>query len=177
MTSLFPTCGADCEHQKQLDALKTAMDNASPANAQKAKTDYYTALNGQGWLQEQKQQVASQQVEPVLRKLRAQYDALVAQSNSQSQFSNLASAIKSDGGTPLLLQDYKAEKSKADVMDRMAVLTNPWQSPEGSIDWFGYLLTALILLVVLVIVFVMYRKYSKTVPPPVAVSGGNRLRK
>jgi hypothetical protein len=178
MTSLFPPCGGDCAKQKQLDDLKAAMDNSTPENAQKAKTDYYTALYGQEWLQGEKERIAKEQVEPVLRKYRSDYDQLVLQGNAQNQFSDLAMAIKSDGGTPLLLQDYRAEKSKADAMNRMAVLTDPWVVSGTGQSWYGYFLYAMILLILFAIVFVLYRKYSATTPAlSTPLSGGNSRRK
>ena len=178
MTSRFPSCGADCAKQKKLDALKKAMDTARPENAQKAKTDYYTELYGQEWLQGERERIAKEKVEPVLRKYRAEYDQLVLQGNAQSQFSDLAMAIKSDGGTPLLLQDYQAEKTKADTLNRMAVLSNPWEGTKPGQDWYGYFLYAMIVLILLAIVFILYKKYSKTTPAlSTPISGGNSRRK
>jgi hypothetical protein len=170
MTSTFPVCGPDCLKEKQLTDLKAAMD-ADPGNKQ-AQTDYYTALNGQGWLHDQKETTAKTEVEPVLTAYRNQYDALTAQLKTQAQYSSLASALKSDGGTPFLVKDYDAEKSKADVLNRLWILAG---HPVTGLDLEGiilYILIALLGVTVVGLAFVKYRKYTS----PPTILGGNRLR-
>jgi hypothetical protein len=173
MTSLFPGCGPDCLKEKKLKALKAAMD-ADPKNKQ-AKTDYYTALNGPEWLQSKKDKAAKRHVEPVLTGYRSQYDGLNAQLQSQSQFSDLAQSLKSDGGMPYLEKDYEEEKSKADVLNRLWILSG---KPNTHVtDFFGLFLNILIFVLGAVVVWVGYMKYKKHTAPPPSFIGGNRLRK
>lgn len=172
MTSLFPGCGPDCHKEKQLTALKAAMD-ADPSNAQ-AKTNYYTALKGPGWVQGRKQSIAAKKVQPVLTKYRDHYDALNSQLQSQSQFSGLAQSLKSDGGLPYLEKDYEEEKSKADVLNRLWELSG---KPSATLtDFFRLFLNILILVLGGGVVWLAYTKYKKYTAPP-SILGGNRLRK
>jgi len=181
MTSLFPGCGPDCARQKELDRLKAAMDSATPSTAAKARTDYYTALNGQAWLANEKESIAKSDIEPVLRQYRDEFDAIDGALKGQSQISSLASAIKSDGGIPLLLQDYDAEKTKADVLERNSYLTSGWVGDSKS-SWMNILLTGIIALCVLFILVLGYIKFSKSAPSetpsllPAAISGGKSSR-
>ena len=173
MTSLFPACGPDCLKEKKLKDLKAAMD-ANPKNKQ-AKTDYYVALNGPEWLQDKKDKEAKRHVEPLLTAYRSQYDGLNSQIQSQSQFSDLAASLKSDGGMPYLEKDYEEEKSKADVINRLWELSG---KPNAQVtDFFRLLLNILILVLGIVVVWLGYTKYKKLTSPPPSFIGGNRLRK
>jgi len=172
MTSLFPGCGPDCLKEKKLKALKAAMD-ADPKNKQ-AKIDYYTALNGPEWLRGKKDKEAKLHVEPILTKYRDNYDALNSQLQSQSQFSDLARSLKSDGGLPYLEKDYEEEKSKADVMNRLWELSGKPSS--AGIDIFQILLFILIGVLGIGVLWIGYIKYKKYTAPP-SILGGNRLRK
>ena len=174
MTSLFPGCGPDCSRDKQIALLKTAMDNATPEHAKQARTDYYTAVYGQDWLQKEKEKVAKDQVEPTLTSYRDQYDEYSNQVKSQSQFSSLASAIKSDGGTPYLVKDYEALKSKADVNNRLSILSGPSITQVPWLEIFLYLFIGISALGVAIL---LYRKYQKYTASQSVFSGGNRLRK
>lgn len=173
MTSLFPGCGPDCLKEKKLKALKAAMD-ANPKNKQ-AKIDYYTALNGPEWLSSRKQGLAKKHVEPVLTGYRSQFDGLNTQLRSQSQFADIAQSLKSDGGLPYLEKDYEAEKSKADVLNRLWQLSG---KPNTHVtDFFGLFLNILILLLGIGAAWIVYSKYKKYTSPPPSFIGGNRLRK
>jgi len=182
MTSLFQSCGPDCARQKHLDELKAVMDRATPETAAKARTDYYTALNGQGWLAKEKEKIAKSDIEPVLRQYRDQYDAIDGSLKSQSQVSSLARAIKSDGGLPLLLQDYNAEKTKADVLNRSSYLSSGVVGDSSS-NWVNSLLTGVIALCILAILVLIYFKFVRpkstpTLPDmlPASISGGKSSR-
>ena len=167
MTSVFPTCGPDCLKDKKLAALKTAMDS-DPSNAQ-AQTDYYTALYGPEWLQDHKEQLAKKSVAPVMTAYREKYDALKDQLKSQKVFSGVAKSLHTD---KYLVKDYQAEKSKADVMNRMWVLAG---TPETEIDLVGILLYVLIAFLGLAVIGLAIVKYRKYTAPP-SILGGNRLR-
>jgi len=172
MTSLFPPCGPDCLKQRELAQLKSAMD-AHPGDRQ-ASVAYYTALYGQDWLAEQKNAMAKSSVEPVLAQYRTQYDNLKQQLKDQSQFSDLATAVRADGGITYLEKDYEKEKSKADVLDRLWILNNS-TSKYTDVEPFGILLYLLIAFLVIIVVAMAYIKYRKYASPPSFV-GGNRLR-
>lgn len=158
MTSTFPPCGPDCLKEKELKALKDAMD-ANPNNAQ-AKTDYYTKLYGQDWLREQKEKTAKAEVDPLLTSYTSKYDDLTTQLKSQGQFSGLAKAVSSDGGITYLAQDYEAEKSKADVLNRLWILNGKTTFLDLDIlRTLMYVLIGILSLYILILAFQKYRKY------------------
>ena len=171
MTSVFPTCGPDCLKERKLKALKTAMD-ADPSNVQ-TRTDYYTVLNGPDWLADHKKSMAKHEIEPVLTKYRTQFDQLNEQLNSQSQYTDLAKALKSDGGMPYLMKDYEAEKSKADVLNHQWKLTGKTQT---EIDLWGIFLYFIIAVLGVALLYLGYAKYRKYTAPPPTILGGNRLK-
>jgi hypothetical protein len=66
---LPPPCDPNCQKQKDLALLKVALDTATenqdqdPAGYEKARIAYYTLLNGQGWLNTEKQRIATEDVQ------------------------------------------------------------------------------------------------------------------
>ena len=127
---LPPPCDLNCQKQKDLALLKTALDNATenqsqdPAGYEKARIAYYTLLNGQGWLNTEKQKIATQEVQPVLDKYKSQYKTLKGEKQSQSIFTNLSNALIAKEGADstdnaFLKKQLVAEKDKTDVMNRL----------------------------------------------------------
>jgi hypothetical protein len=158
MTSVFPPCGPDCLKEKELKALKDAMD-ANPNNPQ-AKTDYYTKLYGQDWLRDQKEKTATAEVDPVLTSYTSKYEDLTTQLKAQGQFSGLAKAVSTDGGITYLAKDYESEKSKADVLNRLWVLNGKTVFQDLDIvSFLLYVVIAILALYILVLIFQKYRKY------------------
>jgi hypothetical protein len=158
MTSTFPPCGPDCLKEKELKALKAAMD-ASPNNPQ-AKTDYYTKLYGQEWLREQKEKVAKAEVDPVLTSYSSKYEDLTTQLKSQGQFSGLAKAVSSDGGIAYLAEDYETEKSKADVLNRLWILNSKNVFLDLDIvRTLLYVVIGILSVYILILAVQKYRKY------------------
>jgi hypothetical protein len=174
MTSVYPPCGPDCLNEKELKALKVAMD-ANPNNAQ-AKTDYYTKLYGPEWLREQKEKTAKTDVDPVLSSYSTKFENLSTQLKSQSQFSGLAKAVSSDGGILNLAKDYESEKSKADVLNRLWILNG--KSTFQDIDIVSFLLYVVIgilSLYILILAVAKYRKYRYGYGTPYNFMPVNRL--
>jgi hypothetical protein len=85
------------------------------------------------------------------------YDDLVTQSKSQSQFSDLADALRSDGGVPYLESQVDAAETKADVLTRLWELGGP-----GYVDVWGTLLNCLIAALVLGIAYLLFRRYRSS---------------
>jgi hypothetical protein len=146
--------------------------DANPSDKQ-AQIDYYTVLNGPDWLSDHKESMAKHTIEPVLSGYRQQFEILTAQLNSQSQFSDLAKSLASDGGMPYLKKDYEAEKSKADTLERQWKLAG---KPETEIDILGIILYVLVAVLVIAAMFLVYSKYRKYTSPPPSIMGGNRLK-
>jgi len=158
MTSTFPPCGPDCLKEKELKALKAAMD-ASPNNKQ-AKTDYYTKLYGPSWVRQEKEKVAKAEVDPVLTSYTSKFESLNAQLKSQGEFSGLAKAVASDGGIAFLAEDYDEEKSKADVLNRLWILNgNPAFADIDIVRSLLYLVIGILSLYILILAIQKYRKY------------------
>ena len=65
---LPPPCDLQCQKEKQLVLLKQNLDAANkqsdPEGYEKARIAYFTLLNGPGWLAQEKQRIAKQEVEP-----------------------------------------------------------------------------------------------------------------
>lgn len=126
----LPMCDLNCQKQKDLALLKSALDTATenqaqdPAGYEKARIAYYTLLNGQGWLNTEKQRIATHDVQPVLNNYNNQYNALKGEKQSQSVFTNLSNALKAQEGADtadnaFLKKQLGNERDKADVMNRM----------------------------------------------------------
>jgi hypothetical protein len=123
---LPPPCDLNCQKQKQLVLLKSALDEEEEGTEayEKARIAYYTLLNGQGWLNTEKQRIATEVVEPVLKQYRNTYDSLKSEKQSQSVFTNLSNMLTSqedaDQSTNTFLnKEITSEKDKADVLNRL----------------------------------------------------------
>jgi hypothetical protein len=159
---LPPPCDPNCQKQKDLVLLKTALDTATenqdqdPAGYEKARIAYYTLLNGQGWLNTEKQRIATQDVQPVLNNYNTQYNALKGEKQSQSIFTNLSNALTAQenvdsADNAFLKKQMAIEKDRADVMNRMNELASG--TPENP---QGYMPLIIDILIGILIVGVIY---------------------
>jgi len=155
-----PPCDPDCQKQKNLVLLKTALDNIDetqdPEGYAKARIAYFTLLNGQGWLNTEKQRIATEEVKPVLDDYRTQYNSLKREKQSQSIFTNLSNALTAQesvdsADNAFLKKQMASEKDKADVMNRLNELTN--STSENS---QGYIPLIIDILIGILIVGVIY---------------------
>ena len=176
---LPPVCDAECQRQKKLSGLKAAFDektttkDTDPEGYEQARIAYYTELNGQGWLAQEKQRIASEEIAPVMNTYRQQYDSLKGEVKNQGVFVNLMNMLKADedrdtqelGG---LTKKLQSEKDKADTLNRLNELSQqPVQaSPKLSFNiWY-----ILIAVVVLGGIYMIFFRRSST-PNPVQVAG------
>ena len=176
---LPPVCDAECQRQKKLSGLKAALDektttkDTDPEGYEQARIAYYTELNGQGWLAQEKQRIASEEIAPVMNTYRQQYDSLKGEVKNQGVFVNLMNMLKADedrdtqelGG---LTKKLQSEKDKADTLNRLNELSQqPVQaSPKLSFNiWY-----ILIAVVVLGGIYMIFFRRSST-PNPVQVAG------
>jgi hypothetical protein len=166
-------CDLKCQKEKDLALLKTNLDNADkekdPDGYEKARIAYYTLLNGQGWLQAEKQKIAKEEVEPLLTNYRTEYDALKGEKKSQSMFTKLMNHMKSQNNdTDFLNKELLKEKDKADVLDRMNELnagtpvSNP--SPEGLYAYIPFLIDLIIVLLAFTVIYLIYSKFMRSKP-------------
>ena len=167
---LPPPCDLECQKQKKLASLKQAFDSADPeqdpVGYEKARVAYYTLLNGPGWLAQEKNKIASQEVEPVLKTYQQQYDSLKGEQQSQSIFKNLADGLKSqqvadESSNAYLTKHLTSEKDKAETADRLNQLNagTPYSPPQLS----AYLSWAIDIVIALLGIFVAYKVYTRFV--------------
>lgn len=169
-----PPCDLDCQKQKDLALLKSALDTATdnqdedPEGYEQARIAYYTLLNGQGWLNTEKQRIATQEVQPVVSSYNTRYNALKGEKQSQSVFVNLADNLKAQENSDkennaFLKKELTSEKDKADVLSRLNELTSgtPYTASSPS----QYISIFVDLIIVFLIVVVVYLGYTKFLLP------------
>ena len=160
-------CDLKCQKEKDLALLKTNLDNADretdPDGYEKARIAYYTLLNGQGWLQSEKQKIAKEDVQPLLTNYRSQYDALKGEKKSQSTFTQLMNHLKSQNNdNDFLNKELLKEKDKADVLDRMNQLNAGTPNSIPSLTGLhGYIPIVIDILIFSMICGVIYLIYTK----------------
>ena len=168
---LPPPCDMECEKQKNLALLKSALDNADPVNDpdgyEKARIAYYTLLNGQGWLQTEKQRIAKEDVEPVISTYNTKFKALKGEKQSQSIFMNLANGLKAQEGADkqdsvFLKKQMNAEKDKAEVLNRLNELNVGTPVTPPPVDPLASYVTILIDILIAVLgIGILYLGYMK----------------
>ena len=166
---LPPPCDLNCQKQKDLALLKSALDTATenqdqdPAGYEKARIAYYTLLNGQGWLNTEKQRIATDEVQPVLNKYRTQYNSLKGEKQSQSIFTNLSNVLIGQEGADaadnsFLKKQLAIEKDKVDVMNRMNdLLVGTPESPQSG----SYIPLIVDIIIGILIIGVLFLGFTK----------------
>jgi hypothetical protein len=161
---LPPVCDLDCQRQKDLAVLKTALDNANkttdPAGYNKARVAYYTLLEGPGWLDKERKTLAQNEVLPILNNFNSQFDSLKKEEESNKMFVNLADSLRAkseadDYDSQYLKRVLEAETDKARVEAR----TNELNFNSGS--YLPFLMDALIALLLISVAFLLIAKFSK----------------
>jgi hypothetical protein len=164
---LPPPCDPDCQKQKNLVLLKSALDaideNQDPEGYEKARIAYFTLLNGQGWLNTEKQRIATEEVQPVLNNYTTQYNSLKGEKQSQSVFTNLSNALIAQeavdaADNTFLKKQMAIEKDKADVMNRMNDLaTGTPENPQSG----SYIPLIIDIIIGILIIGVLYLGFMK----------------
>jgi hypothetical protein len=187
-----PVCDAACQRQKLLDGLKTTLDqkeetqDTDPEGYEQARIAYYTALNGQGWLTEEQNRIASDEIEPVLSKYTNQYNSLNNQIKTNKVFSNLAASLQTEQkedeeDVRFLKKQFQKEKDQADVLDRLTSLTNSAQQTSSSnllpiLADFGIVVLGLFVIYMIYLKFPIIKGWFVSQPTAVPM-GGKRLPK
>lgn len=182
---LPPVCDAECQRQKKLSGLKAAFDQKSttrdtdPEGYEQSRIAYMTELNGQGWLAQEKQRIASEEISPVVGGYQDRYKQLQNDTKTQGVFVNLMSMLKADeeqdqqelGGLNKKLQ---SDKDKADALNRLNELNQqPTQASPTISPTMWYIILATI---ALGIGYMIYSRMSPT-PNPVQLAGKRLLNK
>jgi len=165
-----PVCDADCQRQKKLAGLKTTLDQKTltkatdPEGYEQARIAYFTEVNGQGWLAEEKQRIANDEISPTITQYTNQYEQLKSQQKNQQVFLNLINALKAEQSQDETDLDYlekkaNQEKDQVDVLNRLAVL-NQGSEPVTPTNYWPTIVQVVIGILVLVIVYLIYSKFS-----------------
>ena len=145
-----PVCNSECQKQKQLAGLLTALNTAEqtrdtdPTGYEKAKVNYYTLKEGQGWLSEEKKRVAKAEIAPVLTKLNAQYDSLKSELSKR----------KDDNPQEILEDEYLIKELKR-VDNRVGVAKRMFELGGSSGGWMSILIDVVIALLGLSLIYTL----------------------
>jgi tetrahydromethanopterin S-methyltransferase subunit F len=147
--------------------LKAAFDKAAltkdedPEGYRKARIAYFTLLNGQGWLQGEKQRIAEKDVAPVLKEYTATYNSLKGEQQSQSMFAKLANMFTSQPNDNMYADKLK---TKADVLNRMNELNagTPVTQPTPSSGYLGIIIDGIIALLLVIVLYLAYKRFGSS---------------
>jgi hypothetical protein len=172
---LPPPCDMACQKQKNLDLLRKAMEqtdkDTDPEGYEKARIAYNTLLNGQGWLQGEKQRIGREEVLPVIDNYKTTYESLKADKTSQSMFVNLSNILtgqeQADSSDNQFLQkQLMKEKDHADVLNRMSELNaGTPQAPPQISGAYTYVPIVIDIVIVILAIAVLYFGFTKFVTP------------
>lgn len=187
MSGVAPACDSNCQRQKQLDGLKAALDQATatriedPERYQQARIAYYTLLNGQEWLQKEKNRIAKENIEPVLSEYNTKYSVLKEEKDQQQTIAGLASRMlnyqsKDQEELNFLNKNLTDSDSQKDVLNRITTLGTPS-------EYMIYLLYAVIGILALNVLYMLYSKRSVILsyfytpqPTPMIPIGGKKIK-
>lgn len=172
---LPPPCDMACQKQKNLDLLRKAMEqtdkDTDPEGYEKARIAYNTLLNGQGWLQGEKQRIGREEVLPVIDNYKTTYESLKADKTSQSMFVNLSNILtgqeQADSSDNQFLQkQLMKEKDHADVLNRMSELNaGTPQAPAQISGVYTYVPIVIDIVIVILAIAVLYFGFTKFITP------------
>lgn len=182
---LPPVCDANCQRQKKLDGLKAALDakiatrDTDPEGYEQARIAYMTELNGQGWLATEKQNIAKNEIEPVLSSYQNRYQTLKNDTKNQGVFVNLMNMLKSDEkgdeeDLRVLTRKERAEADRAHTLNRMSEL-NASSAPTQS--YLPILVDIALVLLAIFIAYTAYKKFTTSSEPTVMTAGKRLLNK
>lgn len=184
----FKPCDLECQKEKDLQNLKTAMDQSAinkdsdPETYEKARIAYYTLLKGQGWLRSEKDRIAKDEISQTITDYTTQYNSLKDQQKSQGVYTDMMKVLKlqeqdDSDDNKFLQKQVKSIKDKADTINRL----NQLGTTQDYSSWLNTGIDALIVLLGLVLLYTLYSKMNsikalfgfgnEAVPP---VSGGRR---
>jgi hypothetical protein len=130
--------------QRALKAFQDAARNRTkdPDAFEAAKTRYYFLTKGPEWLEQEKQRILSEKLDPVVADYRDQFNSLDTEEKVQSAYTDSIAAIRDKQDTlrgsaerqssffQRLIENESAQKS---AFDRVVELTNPSSIPAVSV--------------------------------------------
>lgn len=159
-----PTCDSECMKGKTLAGLKAQMESSkNPADREQARLAYFTTLNGQDWLQKEKERIAKEELEPMLVDYRNKFNALKQQQKTQSMFVTLMNQNVSD--SHFVDEKLKRQESNTGALVRLNELT----PTQAYFSFFPFLLDILLVILGLTFVYLVYSKIRRFVSSPSVV--------
>ncbi len=152
---------------RDLQSAENARDRA-PDAYQRARIAYYTLLNGDTWLSQERERVARAEVDPIIQKYRNDYVALSSQLNQQTQAYDTMQGIKDkvfrvkddlSYSADLLMGHVQKIRSQI-MLDR-----RKRESGEGQPDWYGWVDMTLNILLVVALVAAVWFVFKKLRSP------------
>jgi hypothetical protein len=149
---------------KTLAGLKAQMESSkNPADREQARLAYFTTLNGQDWLQKEKERIAKEELEPMLVDYRNKFNALKQQQKTQSMFVTLMNQNVSD--SHFVDEKLKRQESNTGALVRLNELT----PTQAYFSFFPFLLDILLVILGLTFVYLVYSKIRRFVSSPSVV--------
>jgi hypothetical protein len=183
---LPPVCDSNCQRQKLLSGLKTNLDlkeetkDQDPEGYEQARIAYYTALNGDSWLINEKNRIAKDEIAPKITSYTDQYNDLKKQKNSNQVFINLMNALQAEEvgdeqDLHYLRKQVQSEKDKISVLNRLTVLGGT-----PTTDNMPLILDIVLAILGLIVLYLLYKKFDVIkgyfgYSTPVMNMGGKRL--
>ena len=150
----IPVCDLKCQKQKQLDGLESAMkaaEKTDPESYEKARIQYYTLKEGQGWLEQEKRKLAEKEIEPVLKGLDSKYQEL---KNKLREKHTTAEPIQTEDSLYMKHQLMK-ERDKVGVVQRLS------QFGTSSVGMSSWLSTTLDVVIAVLCLFIGYSAFKR----------------
>jgi hypothetical protein len=139
----IPVCDLKCQKEKQLKGLYDIMESSknNPVAYEKARLQYYTLKDGQGWLAKEKEKKAKEEIEAKVQSINAKYDSLK---------SKLVTVPTQEPGIHI--------DDKVAVAERLSQFT-----PTSMSSWFSIFLDVIIACLGL---FICYSLFNRMRPSP-----------
>jgi hypothetical protein len=138
------------EKQKQLKEALDYMNSAPPESYEQARIHYYTLKEGQGWLRTEKERLANNEVDPILAKVTAQFEAL----NKRPQYQEPINEIGDEAETRYLHRRFMKDQDKARVANRL----NSLGVTQTTESWIPYILDFVSVIIGLLCVYLLILK-------------------
>jgi hypothetical protein len=150
---------------KELQAAENVRDE-SPSAYQMARTAYYTLLNGTEWLAEERERIASAEVDPEIRRYRDAVASIDLRKNEQQKTIDVVNGIKDK--VLSLRDDFQySVNTFSDQIEKVKIqLAMENRSREKERDntwvWVDVILNVLLVAVLLYAVYSFVRRYFLT---------------
>jgi hypothetical protein len=165
------TCDIECQRAKELKKLSSDMVTAAqnkakdPEGYEKARQAYYTVKEGQGWLSQEKEKKANEDVQPILDSFQKKFDDMKDAMKYQSALEQakqdlLNSEVGDESEIKYVHAEVQKEKDQADVYRRSKELQD---LPMNVYSWLPTFLDLVLGILILYIVFQIFVQGKLTV--------------